>query len=85
MHVANRRVITRTLVFLFAIASLALAGDAVAENSVTVQTKVTINISDSLIRYLNKLRKEADQKKNTQPSSALSNPSPADTTTVFTP
>ncbi|NTW68803.1 MAG: hypothetical protein HGB23_03005 [Chlorobiaceae bacterium] len=85
MHLANRTVITRTLIFLFAIASVALAGEAVAENSVTVQTKVTINISDSLIRYLNKIRKEADLKKNTQPSSALSNPSQADTTRVFTP
>ncbi|WP_076790817.1 hypothetical protein [Chlorobium sp. KB01] len=85
MRFANVALIARTIFFLLAIASIAWAGEVFAENSVTVQTKITVNISESLIQYFSKLRKETAIKQGAPPSTSQSRPSPADSTSVPAP
>lgn len=82
---AKAALIARTIFFLLAITSMAWMGEVFAENSVTVQTKVTVNISESLIQYFSKLRKETAIKQSAPPSTSQSMPSPADSTSVPAP
>jgi len=82
MNLARLTTITGSVTLLLLLQLVALQGAALAENSLTVQTKVTVNISESLIQYLNKLRKERSLKNNSPASATGSKPSPADTSSV---
>ncbi|EAT58999.1 hypothetical protein [Chlorobium ferrooxidans] len=82
MNLARLTAITGSVTLLLLSQLFALQGSAFAENSLTVQTKVTVNISESLIEYLNKLRKKSALKNNNPASATVSKPSPADTTSV---
>jgi hypothetical protein len=77
--------ITSCIIFLFMIALFACAGNAFAESSVVVQTKITITLPNTFIQYLNNLRKEAAQTKTIQAPSSVSTSTLADTTSVVVP